>query len=109
MVTSQPDAVDVTATFLSSHRRLELKSDPKKTILILVHSALCTHFVSFPTLAETDKQRKREVKRKTEKTKEGPKVYSTAQDGSKNRFFTEEFSLEIVMNLRPKKIRCRTS
>ena len=30
MVTSQPDTVDMAVTFLSSHRRLELKSDPRE-------------------------------------------------------------------------------
>ena len=30
VVTSQPDTVDMTVTFLSSHRRLELKSDPRE-------------------------------------------------------------------------------
>ena len=44
-VTSQPDTVDMTVTYFSSHRRLELKSDPRETILILVRSALCTRFV----------------------------------------------------------------
>ena len=29
-VTSQPDTVDMTVTFLSSHRLLELKSDPRE-------------------------------------------------------------------------------
>ena len=29
-VTSQPDTVDMTVTFLSSHGRLELKSDPRE-------------------------------------------------------------------------------
>ena len=30
VVTSQPVTVDMTVTFLSSHRRLELKSDPRE-------------------------------------------------------------------------------
>ena len=30
VVTSQPDTVDMTVTFLSSHRRLELKSDTRE-------------------------------------------------------------------------------
>ena len=30
VVTSQPDTVDMTVTFLSSHRRLEVKSDPRE-------------------------------------------------------------------------------
>ena len=41
VVTSQPDTVDMTVTFFSAHRRLELKSDPRRKQF----SSLCTaHF-----------------------------------------------------------------
>ena len=41
VVTSQPDTVDLTVTYFSSHRRLELKSDPRRNKF----SSLCTaHF-----------------------------------------------------------------
>ena len=40
-VTSQPDTVDMTVTYFSAHRRLELKSDPRRKQF----SSLCTaHF-----------------------------------------------------------------
>ena len=41
VVTSQPDTVDMTVTYFSAHRRLELKSDPRRKQF----SSLCTaHF-----------------------------------------------------------------
>ena len=42
-LTSQPDTVDMTVTFLSSHRRLELKSDPREN-----NSHLCAQRTLHP-------------------------------------------------------------
>ena len=57
MVTSQPDTVDMTVTFLSAHRRLELKSDPREN-----NSHPCAQRLSYkpasPTLADLTRAKK---------------------------------------------------
>ena len=54
-VTSQSVTVDMTVTFLFTHRRLRPKSDQREKIVILVHSALYCPFLSssFPSTSCT--------------------------------------------------------